>query len=423
MRPEQWPGPHTIVGTTLANGLRIWVYENHTSATVAVDATLGGGSVHEPPTQAGLANLTARLLRRGTRRLSYDALNETLDGLAASLGFSCGRHAMGFDAYCLAEDVAAVLALAAECLLEPAFDPDQFALVQAQILAEHRRRRHSTGSQAWNGFRRLLFGDHPYGRPISGEEETVAELRVEDAEAFYRHTVGPRDGILVIVGAVRADEAIKQVEALLGGWDPPVVRHEPEPPAPNPTPDPPVKTVTLADKSQSDLVLGWPAIPRQHPDFFPARIANSILGEFGLGGRLGANVRERQGLAYAVSSDLETNLLAGTWSVSAGVHPAHIEQAVAAILAECERLRQEPVAPDELADVQAYLTGSLPIGLETNAQIADYLGSMAWYDLGMDYLLRYDEYVYAVGREDVLRVAQTYLDPEHYVLSIAGPAW
>ncbi|MCX7852295.1 MAG: insulinase family protein [Caldilineales bacterium] len=421
MRPEPWPGPQTIVSATLANGLRVWVYENHESATVALDATLWGGSVHEPPTQAGLANLTARLLRRGTLRLSYDALNEILDGLAASLGFSCGRHATGFEAYCLAEDFPTVLALAVECLLEPAFAPDQFALVQAQILAEHRQRRYNTGAQAWRGFREAVFGDHAYGRPISGGEDTVSGLTPQDVEAFYRRTIGPQGGVLVIVGAVRADEAIQQVEALLGGWNPSVSLDDPEPPSPMSASAPLVTRVTLDDKSQSDLVLGWLGPSRRHPDFFPTRVANAILGEFGLGGRLGANVRERRGLAYAIGSDLETNLQAGTWSVSAGVHPAHVEQAVAAILDECERMRQEPVEPAELADVQAYLTGSLPIRLETNAQIADYLGAMAWYDLGMDYLLRYREFVYAVGREDVLRMAQTYLNPERYVLAVAGP--
>jgi zinc protease len=421
MRPEQWPGPHTIVATTLANGLRVWVYENHESATVAVDVTLWGGSAHEAPTQAGLAYLTARMLRRGTRKRSFDALNETLDGLAASLGFSCGRHAMGFDISCLAEDFTTVWSLAVECLLEPAFAPEQFALVQGQVLADLRQRRYSTGSQAWRSFRQLLFGDHPYSRPISGEEETVSKLTAQDAEAFYHRTIGPLDGICVIVGAVRAEEAIRQVEALLGAWNPAVSRNEPEPPSPPAASAPLVKTVTLDDKSQSDLVLGWPGPLRRHPDFFPARVANAIWGEFGLGGRLGASVRERRGLAYAIGSDLDTNLQAGVWSVSAGVHPAYVKEAVAAILDECERLRQEPVELEELADIQAYLTGSLPIRLETNAQIADYLGTMAWYDLGMDYLLRYHEFVYAVSREDVLRVAQTYLDPGRYVLAVAGP--
>jgi zinc protease len=421
MRRELWPGPHTIASTTLANGLRVWVYENHTAETVAIEGTLVGGAVHEPPAQAGLAHLTSRMLRRGTRRRSFDALNETLDGLGATLGFRCGRHALGFDAYCLAEDFATVLALATESLLEPAFEAGQFALVHAQILADLDQRQHSTAFRASATFRRLLFGRHPYGRPLIGEKETVSPLTCADAEGFYRRTIGPQKGLLVIVGAVRAERAMAAVEGLLGAWNPAVLVAEPEFPPPTLPPAPQVETVTLAGKSQSDILLGWPGLPRRHPDYIPARVANAILGQFGLGGRLGANVRERQGLAYSIGSSLDANEQAGTWSVAAGVHPAVLARTIAAIRDECERMRQDPVTPEELADVQSHLTGSLLLSLETNAGMTDYLSTMAWYDLGMDYLLRYHELIHAVTRDDVLRVAQTYLDPDRYVLAVAGP--
>ncbi len=420
MRRERWPGPHTIVSTTLANGLRVWVYENRTE-TVALAGTLVGGAVHEPPAQAGLAYLTSRLLRRGTRSRSFDALNETLDALGATLGFRCGRHALGFDAYCLAEDFLTVLTLAVESLLEPAFETEQFALVQAQILADLDQRQHNTAFRASSTFRRLLFDGHPYGRPLIGEKETVSPLTRDDVEAFYRRTIGPQKGLIVIVGAVQAEQAIAAVERLLATWNPAVLVVEPEFPPPTLPPVPRVETVTLAGKSQSDILLGWPGLPRRHPDYIPARVANAILGQFGLGGRLGANVRERQGLAYAISSSLETNEKAGTWSIAAGVNPAVIERTIATVRDECERMRQEPVTPEELADVQAYLTGSLVLALETNAAMTDYLSTMAWYDLGMDYLLRYNELIFAVDRDDVLRVARTYLDPDRYVLAIAGP--
>lgn len=150
-------------------------------------------------------------------------------------------------------------------------------------------------------------------------------------------------------------------------------------------------------------------------------VANAIWGQFGMGGRIGDNVREKQGLAYYAYGSVDGNFGPGAWTATAGVAPENVERAINSILAEARRLREEPVAPEELADVQTYLIGSLPIRLETNEGLASAIADMAWYDLGLDYLQKTEERVRAVTVEDVQRMAQTYMDPERYVLSVAGP--
>jgi zinc protease len=179
--------------------------------------------------------------------------------------------------------------------------------------------------------------------------------------------------------------------------------------------------VPMPGKTQSDLVLGWPGLARNDPDYMKARLANTVLGVFGMRGRLGDNVRDAQGLAYYVYSQLEAGLGAGPWLATAGVNPANVRRAIDAILYEVRCLRDERLSADELADSQSFLTGSMPLRLETNEGIAATLLEIERYDLGFDYLLRYADLVNAVTVQDAQEMAQKYLNPDVYALALAGP--
>jgi zinc protease len=226
---------------------------------------------------------------------------------------------------------------------------------------------------------------------------------------------------VVVVGAVSPDTVVDLVRAALGEWQAPGV-------TPNRRVPPPVslaascrRNVAMEGKTQADLVLGWPGLARTDVDYMAARLANTILGVFGLMGRLGDHVREEMGLAYYVYSQLEAGHGAGPWTAVAGVNPANVQQAIDGILREVRRLCDEPVPAEELADSQAFLTGSMPLRLETNEGVAATLLDMERYQLGLDYLLRYADLVNAVAVADVQTVAQKYLNPEVYALAVAGP--
>ena len=417
------PGPDTIVTATLSNGLRALVYENFASQTVVIAGYAPGGSIAERPEQTGLAHFVATMLRRGAGDRSFDEINELIEGVGASFGFGAGRHSLSFGGKSLDEDVDLVLALLAESLQQPTFPPEQVEQVRSRILTSIQERRNSTRSTASLLFRRHLYPpDHPYGRPISGEEESVRGFGRRDLLDFYRKAVSPQEGAVVVVGAIRAQEALEKLERTLGQWRQPLARPVMTIP-PRPTLRHSIEIAeTIPGKSQSDLVLGWPGIARADADYFPVMLCNTILGQFGMGGRLGRRIREQQGMAYYAYSAFGANRGAGSWRAVAGVNPENVPAAVAAILAEVRRITAEPVAAAELADVKANRTGSLPMRLETNDGIADSLLEMIWYDLGLDYLRRYADRVRAVTGEDILRVARTYLDPDRYVLAIAGPS-
>ncbi len=422
MKSHSIPGPENIVRRRLSNGMLAVVYENHSLPTWVINGLIPGGSVLETRETAGLAALTAQMLQRGNVRYTFEEINERVESLGASVSFGSGRHSVSFAAKSLVEDVDTVLEILSLSLRQPTFPEDQFVLLKGQILTALQERDMDTQSVADMTFDRLAYPEtHPYSWPADGYREAIEELSLDQVRDFHDRCYRPESGVVVVVGDVMADEMFGRLERAFGDW-----RGHTEP-CPEPDLSVPLldkalrEHVALPDKMQADLVLGRVALDRKHPDYFPAAVANTVLGRFGMMGRLGERVREQQGLAYYVYSSLEANSAPSPWIAIAGVNPANVDLAVASILEEIERLRTEPVPDEELTDSQAFIVGSMPLRLETNAAMARSLLDMAWYDLGWDYLQRLGERVRAVTPDDVLRVARKYLSTEAYALAIAGP--
>jgi zinc protease len=415
------PSPETITRAELRNGAVVLVFENHSSPAVVISGYLWAGSLSEGPEQAGLASLVAGMLMRGTESRTFGQINEALESVGAQLGLGSGVHTAGFGGKALAEDLVLLLDILADSLQHPAFPPREVEKLRGQILTSLQRRAYDTGRMADLTFDALLYPGHPYGRSVEGYEETVTALSHSDLTTYYHDHYSPQGMVIAIVGAVTAADVVDKVQATLGGWESPEAQANRNiPPAVSLT-EPRRQAVYIEGKTQSDLILGWPGLARTDPDFMKARLANTILGVFGMMGRLGDSVRDQQGLAYYVYSKLEAGLGAGPWAAIAGVDPANVDRTVAGILDEVIRLRDEQVSADELADSQSFLTGSLPLRLETNEGIASTILDMERYGLGFDYLQRYAGLVNAVTVPDVQEMAQKYLNPEVYAVAIAGP--
>lgn len=416
-----FPSPETITRAELPNGVTVLAYETHGSPSVVVSGYLWAGAVSEPRSQAGLANLTAGLLTRGTDTHSFSQINDALESVGAQLGLGSATHTVGFGGKALAEDLDLLLGILADCLRNPTFPEREVEKLRGQILTGLERRAHDTRQMARLAFDELLYPDHPYGTSVDGYPDTVRNLERQEVVHYYADRYSPQGMVISIVGAVPAQMVVDRVQETLGSWDAPHA-------GPNRSIPPAVgldgqrrRSVPIEGKTQADIVLGWPAMARSHPDFLKAHLANTVLGVFGMMGRLGDSVRDEGGLAYYAYSRLEAGLGAGPWLAIAGVNPANVGRAIDAILHEVQRLRDEPVPEDELADSQAYLTGSMPLHLETNEGISATLLQMERHELGLDYLQRYEGLVRAITAQDVQKVARTYLDPEVYALAVAGP--
>jgi zinc protease len=415
------PSPETINRVELPNGIIVLVYENHSSPAAIVGGHLWAGALSEEPEQAGLSSFTAGMLMRGTRTRTFSQINEQLESVGAQLGLHSGVHTVSFGGKALAEDLELLLDILADSLRHPDFPVEEVEKLRGQILTGLQRRKHDTRYMARLAFDALLYPDHPYGRSVKGYEETIPSLSRNDLVHYYQGHYSPQGMVIAIVGAVSAGSVVEKVRTALGGW-----QHSSA--VPNISIPPSVELlerrqelVPMEGKTQTDIVLGWPGLTRNDPDYMKARLANTILGVFGMMGRLGRNVRDVQGLAYYVYSQLEAGLGAGPWMAIAGVNPTNVQQAIDGILHEVRRLRDEPLPAEELADTQSFLTGSMPLRLETNEGLASTILDMERHKLGFDYLLRYAALVHAITVRDIQDVAQELLDPEVYAVAIAGP--
>jgi len=415
------PGPEDILRRELPNGIVVLVRENHASPSVVVSGYLRVGSYDETAEQAGLAAFTASALSRGTTHRSFDRIYEEVESVGASFGVSAGVHHTGFGAKSLAEDLPLILDVLADVLRNPTFPSEEVEKLRGEILTNLEERAHDTRRMAALTFRELAYPQgHPYGRSRIGYPETVSALTRDDLVAFYQDGYGPQGMVVAVVGAVEADRAVEQVEAAFGDWEGTTYPRDPLPPVSAPETIR-RRFVPIPDKTQSDIVLGYPGPARTDPAFLDALLCNTVLGVFGMMGRLGERVRDEQGLAYYSYSRIEGGHGPGPWTVVAGVNPANVERALDSIRTELRRIREEPVSPDELSDSQAFLVGSLPLRLETNEGVARAILEMEQYDLGLDYLQRFADMIREITPERVLAAAQRWLDPDAYVLAIAGP--
>jgi zinc protease len=419
------PGPDDIVRHELANGIVILVRENHAAPSVVISGAVRAGAIHTPPEKAGLARFTASALLRGAGERTFAEIFEEIESVGASLGFGGGQHVTEFSGQCLAEDLDMLLDILKDALFAPAFPGDQLEKLRGQIITGLQVRAHDTRYVAGEEFSKLAYPpEHPYSRSSAGTVETVRAITRRDIVNFHWGYYGPQGMIVIVVGDVDADSVVARLDARLGGWSPSPADVEREPTLPE---VPPLQEAREAQalvpgKTQSDIVLGVPGPPRAALDYIQARLANTILGVFGLMGRLGTNVRDKQGLAYYAYSQLRGGLGPGPWLVSAGVNPANVERAVSSVRDEIRRLQDEPVPADELDDNKSFLIGSLPIHLETNDGVAEMLLDLELYELGLDYLQRYPEMIAAITAEEIQGAAQKYLSADHYALAVAGPS-
>ncbi|MCY3901192.1 MAG: pitrilysin family protein [Caldilineaceae bacterium] len=416
-------GPETIHRVQTPNGITILVRPNPSAPVVMLEGALRAGSVDEPANLTGLASFTASLVSRGSASYDFDRFNEAVESVGASVSAGGGTHVTNFGSESLVEDFPLMVEILADILQRPTFPTEHIERVRNQRLVRLQEREQSTRSVSYRRFSEMIYGDHPYGPPTSGYIETVQEINRDHVARFHQDHYRPNQAIVVVSGDVEPEEVVALLESQFGDWPAAV---EPPPPAHT---IPPVtgvngiqrKTFPMPGKVQSDVVVGCLAIPRKHPDYHAVQVANNILGQFGMMGRLGENVRERQGLAYYSYSALDADIGIGPWVAFAGVNPQNVDQAIDSILHEFERLGQEPVSDEELSDSIANMTGTLPLRLETNDGVASILLNIEWFGLGLDYLQTYQDRIKAITAEDVQRVAAQYLRTDAYTLVTAGP--
>jgi zinc protease len=406
----------------LDNGAVAIVQETGATPAVTIDATFQAGSLHEPADLGGLAYLTAKVLDRGTMDRSAAAIAEALDDRGVGLTVSAARHTMSLTATCLAEDFDELLALVGDIARRPLFPEGELDKRRAEVLSRLRQDEDNPAVRAVNALLELLYGsEHPYGRPLKGTADTVERTTRDDLRAFHARYVRPAALRLAIVGDVATGHALRRVAEAFGDWEAAdrTLAVVPPPPAASGRRE---RFIGMPGKVQADIAYGFTTISRLDPRYYAYWMMNTILGQFGLGGRLADNIRERQGMAYYAFSSFDPMPGEAALLVRAGVDPADVPRAVAAIDNEVRNLGECGPTEAEVEETRQFLIGSVPRMFETNQSIASFLQTAEQFGLGLDHDRRLPELFAAVTREDVAAAAAEVLRPDLAALAVAGPA-
>jgi len=406
----------------LDSGATAIARRNTITPAVTFMLAFDAGSAFDPPSRPGLAAFTARMIDRGTPELSADALAEEVEGRGASIEVTSNRQCLMFTVTCLDDDFEAMLTLAARMARAPAFPADQIELRRQETLTRLAQDAENTGAAATARFFERLYGEgHPYAHAPRGTEASIAALTREDLVAFHRARVRPDLLTAAIVGDIDERRACDALAAAIAGWE----ADERVPSRALPAPIPPAArdrtAIDVPGKSQADIAYGFLGPGRLDPGYYAFWVMNTVLGQYGMGGRLGENIRERQGMAYYAYSSYDAHRIPGPLLVRAGVDPANVERTIAAIDHEVAGIARGGVTSEERDNAVRYLIGSIPRLLETNAGIAQFLVTEEQFGLGEDFDQRLPALLSGVTVEQVSAAAAG-LDPARAVVAVAGPS-
>jgi predicted Zn-dependent peptidase len=399
--------------TTLESGVRIVTEAMPSVRSVALGLWIGAGSRGETDAEAGLSHFLEHLLFKGSDRYESHEIDEIFDSMGAELNAGTGKESTSVYARFLDQHLERALDVMSDMVWRPAFrdvDSERQVVIEEIAMYEDDPQDH-----VFDILGGAIFGEHPLGRPIIGRREVIGETPVESIAAFHAARYLPGNVVLAAAGSVDHDRLVE----LAAGLIPDAAGSAPEPdPAPE-RPQPAVR-IRVKDTEQYHVCLGAPGVARGDDRRFALRILDAIFGGTS-SSRLFQEIREKRGLAYAVSSF--TGLYADTGQVGLylGTRPDNLAEALQVVAAELERIRSEPVSDAELVRAREHAKGRLVLSLESTSARMNRLGSSILTDVP---LLSVDESIArieAVDAEQVQALAAELLDSDRLSAAGVGP--
>ena len=400
----------------LDNGVVLLALEQPSLPMVSIELLIDAGSRYDAAGQEGAANLAARLLTYGTQRRSALQISDALDFLGASLSTGCGENLASINMTILKKDLSAGLALLTEVLTQSTFPQEEIERQKQEIIASLRAREEEPGDIAERRFAAGLFPRSPYGRPVEGTESSVVAIPQKGLREFYQRNYRPNRTIMAIVGDISADEMESVLNQAFRSWK----KGEPGAKPVAPATGAPGMIRVNKDLTQANIIMGHEGITRSNPDYYAVQVMNNILGGGGFSSRAVESIRNQRGLVYSVYSHFNADKSHGSFQFVMQTQNESAREAMRLAHEEIERIRREPVSEQELNDAKDYLIGSFPLRLDTNRKLANFFAQVEFYQLGLDYPDHYADFIRVVKREDVLRVAKRYLQPEKLITVIVG---
>ena len=404
--------------TALSKGPRVISSRLTGARSVSIAAYVLAGSRLETAAEAGVAHFMEHITFKGTAAYpTTRAISEAIEGVGGSFNAATDRESTVYWVRVPIREADRAMDVLGELIVRPVLDTAEIEGERTVIIEEIRGYRDDPSEHAQTLFQMALFGDGPLGREICGDEDGIRALPEATIRDFWRTTYRPANTVVAVAGDIDHDRAVALASKAFGTGNGVI-------PAFSPAPSLPAGDRVLTDRrhtAQAQLVLGVPGLHRDHPDAWTLAVLNTVLGD-GMSSRLFLSVREARGLAYDIGSGLVDYADAGALVVSAGVDPASLREALAAILVELARLRDEPIPAEELDKAKRYLSGGLELRMDETRHVASWIGGQ---EALHDRVLTVDEALAAIDSvtaDDILRVARTLVHDEGLRLAAVAPA-
>jgi len=411
-----------IYQVRLPNGIKLLGVEYERVPWVSLTCMVQRGAETDPSGKAGVADWTAEFLTLGPARRTQKQLAEEVESLGAHLEARGDWDATYVSLEGLAEDFPALMLTLAEVVQTPSFPEEEFPLLRERRRAELAQILDDPREVATRRFHRLFFQGSPYGHAVRGEPDNLEALTQEDLKGHYAREFAPGVATLVVVGMAPRARVEEEARRAWQGWTGGGPVSPPYAAPPSQIASPGLYLLDRPELTQSEIRLGHLGLPRHHPDFFPLRLVNYILGEGGFSSRLMSRIRSDLGLTYGIRSRFHFRRAPGPFTITTFTPAANTAQVLQEITGVVREVQANGVTPQELAEAQSFYVGHFPLSLETARTIALQVLAVGLYDLGRDYLARYGEYIQGVTGDAARDAARTHLQPDALVTVVVGPA-
>ncbi|HEY4054257.1 MAG TPA: pitrilysin family protein [Terriglobales bacterium] len=399
----------------LPNGLSVITEEMQHIRSVSIGIWVKSGSRDEDKEWNGISHFVEHMVFKGTQHRSAEEIARQVDSIGGNIDAFTAKECVSFSIKVLNEHLPIAMDVLSDLVLNPVFDDQDIARERGVILEEIKMDEDNPDYLVHEIFTQNFWKDHPLGRPILGTRDTVKRFERTPVSDFYTQRFSPGNVIITAAGYLKHEQFVDLVKKYFAGMKPVSNGFHSAPPKIIPR-------IVLRNKKsleQVQICVGVPSYPITHERRHSSYILNTLLGG-GMSSRLFQNIRERQGLAYAIYSDLNPYRDTGCLSVYAGTSKASATKVVESIVSEFRKLKSDIVSPEELRRAKDQLKGSLMLSLESStARMSNLARQEMYFDhfYGLDELIARIE---AVTAEELQELANTFFQPDSVAVTILG---
>lgn len=416
-----------IKSEVLENGLLFSANESKDVDSIALSGSVRAGAIYDHQGKFGTAEIVSRLLTRGTKTHPIaSVISKKIEEMGATLQFTNDDERVRFTARCHSSVIREMLEIIADCLTTPSFSSDQIELTKAEIISDLDAEQDDTRTRAHRLLMSLIYGEgKPFGRNPMGEADHIKTISDHDIAEFYNDLYAPNSTLIVATGNFEFSDLVSEIDSKLGKWNKTSKGNfgigaaaitEVDSTSASSKIDP------MDYKSQVDIAMGMRAVSRKSDLYYALSLGNLLLGQIGLYGRLGKNVREEKGMAYYSFSSLVAKTFSGHMAIYAGVNPKNVSTAIEGITQEISRIRFEEIGEEELLTGKRNTLGSLSISLDTSSERVGIIHEIEYFSLGgSKYFEQFESKINSITSEQILKEFAEYANPSRISMSVVGP--